>query len=65
MTQFQKGDRVLFNSDPSDLLNGSVIAGEIVQIVAHMALIAPDDCGVNGVPYTTTRELRNIRKETD
>lgn len=64
MAEFAVGDRVLYDSDPSDRLNGHEVAGEIVSITHHIALIRPDDAGP-GI-MVTTRHIRDIRrKEND
>ena len=63
MTDFVVGDRVVYDSDPSDLLNGHKVTGVVVSITHHVALIRPDDAGP-GI-MVTTRHLRDIRKEND
>jgi len=62
MTKFQVGDRVLYNAEPSDVLNGHEVAGEIVSIVHNLALIRPDDRAASGI-MVTTRHTRDIRRK--
>jgi len=59
---FEIGDRVRYNSDVGNRLNGHLVAGEIVDIIHHMALIRPDDYATSRV-MITTRYLRDIGKE--
>ena len=60
--QLEAGNRVVFHADPSDRLDGGVVAGEIVKIVGHMAIVRPDK-PINGTGVLTTRLLRDLRKE--
>ena len=62
MTQFQVGNRVVYDSDPSDRLNGHKVTGEIVAIVHHLALLRPDDAEASGI-LVTRRPLRDIRRK--
>ena len=63
MTQeFAVGDRVIYDAEPGDVLNGGKVAGEIIAIVHHLALIRPDDAEASGI-LVTRRPLRDIRKE--
>ena len=65
MTQeFAVGDRVIYDAEPGDKLNGGKVAGEIIYILHHLALIRPDDTDVSGI-LVTRRPLRDIRKEND
>ena len=64
MTDFAVGDRVVYNDDPSDRLNGHQVAGEIMAIVHHLALIRPDDAETSGL-LLTRRSMRDIRKEAE
>ena len=66
MTQeFAVGDRVTYDAEPSDRLNGHQVAGEIIAIVHHLALIRPDDAEASGI-LVTRRPMRDIRrKETE
>jgi hypothetical protein len=59
---FGIGDRVLYCDDPMDRLNGETVAGVIVDIQHHIAIIQPDDVCA-GKPIITTRALRDLRKE--
>ena len=60
--QFAVGDRVTYDSDPSDRLNGHKVAGKIIYILHHLALIRPDDAEASGI-LVTRRPMRDIRKE--
>lgn len=59
---FAVGDRVLFNANPSDWLDGHWVAGEIVDIVHGRALIRPDE-PVDGTVTLAVERLIDIRKE--
>ena len=62
--QFAVGDRVIYDAEPGDKLNGGKASGEIIAIVHHLALIRPDDADVSGI-LVTRRPMRDIQKETE
>ena len=61
--KFAVGERVMFPSDSSDMLNGHDVAGEIVSLVEHFAVIRPDE-PIDGTAVIVTRPIRELRKET-
>jgi hypothetical protein len=60
---FAAGDRVMFNTDPTDRLDGEFVPGEIVRIVHYLAVIRPDN-PLYGSAVIVSRRLQDIRKET-
>ena len=58
---FVEGDRVVFNAT-GEMLDMRAVAGTIIKVSGHIALIRPDT-PLFGTVVVTTRPLRDLEKE--
>ena len=60
---FAAGDRVTFSSDPVIPTDGDTVSGAIISVAHGLAIIRPDAL-IDGTIAVTTRDVRDIAKET-